>query len=534
MKGLTKKLIALNQTATSKEEAIRIAGQLLVDNGAVEPGYIDSMLERDNDVSVFMGNAVAIPHGTADGQPFIKKTAISIAQFPAGVNFGGPDEPEKITTLVFGIAGLNGEHLELLSNIAMFASDIENVARLADATSAEEIMEMLGATEEHQAVHFGAGNIGRGFIGETLNESGFDVAFVDVNETIINALNERGEYDITLAAEGDPIVHIDRVRGINNKENPEQVVEAIKTADLVTTAIGPNILPFIAPLIADGIAARFEANETAPLDVIAAENMVGGSEKLRELVYEKLSDDVKAFANEHVGFPNSAVDRIVPQQSHEDPLAVTVEQFKEWVIDESAARNTDIRLKGVHYVNDLTPFIERKLFSVNAGHATTAYTGATRGYTTIQEALKDRHVKLRLDKVLAEIRDLLLEKWGFDEEDLLEYHRVLVERFANPRLSDSIARVGRTPIRKLGFDERFIRPIRELRDRGLEYDELVKVVGTIFRFDEADDPQAQEIQTRLKSESVRDLVVAFTELQDEALIDEIVARVELTLKSATI
>jgi len=182
----------------------------------------------------------------------------------------------------------------------------------------------------------------------------------------------------------------------------------------------------------------------------------------------------------------------------------------------------------VHYVDDLTPYIERKLFSVNTGHATTAYTGATRGYETIQDALRDRHVKVRLEKVLAEIRGLLVDKWNFNETDLEDYHRVLVDRFANPRLSDSIERVGRTPIRKLGYDERFIRPIRELKERDLEYDELLKVVGTIFRFESPDDKECVEIQERMTTDNLNDLVVEYTGLSDESLIEQIVDRVILT------
>lgn len=528
MRGLSKELILLNQDVATKEAAIRVAGQLLVNAGAVEPEYVDSMIERDADVSVYMGNFVAIPHGTPAGMQYINKTAISIAQFPMGVNFAAPGEPEKIVTLAFGIAGLNGEHLDLLSNIAVFASDLDNIAKLSDATDVSEVLELLGSGEGRQAVHFGAGNIGRGFIGETLHESGFDVTFVDVNSQIIDALNERGEYDITLAAEGDPIVHVNHVRGINNQQNPEDVVAAIKDAELVTTAIGPNILPYIAPLIADGITARRQARVKTPLDIIAAENMVGGSQKLREYVFEHLDQATKQYADVYVGFPNSAVDRIVPQQSHEDPLAVTVESFKEWVIDQTEVHNTDFRLKDVHYVDDLTPYIERKLFSVNTGHATTAYTGATTGYETIQDALRDRHVKVRLEKVLAEIRGLLVDKWNFNETDLEDYHRVLVDRFANPRLSDSIERVGRTPIRKLGYDERFIRPIRELKERDLEYDELLKVVGTIFRFESPDDKECVEIQERMTTDNLHDLVVEYTGLSDESLIEQIVDRVILT------
>src|SRR5699024_9092522 len=111
-----------------------------------------------------------------------------------------------------------------------------------------------------KAVHFGAGNIGRGFIGEILSKNGFHIDFVDINETIIDALKERKEYDIGYAAKDGETIHIDNVNGLNNGKEPEAVVEAIKSANIVTTAIGPNVLPYIAELIAQGIQARQEAD----------------------------------------------------------------------------------------------------------------------------------------------------------------------------------------------------------------------------------------------------------------------------------
>src|SRR5574337_432969 len=107
-----------------------------------------------------------------------------------------------------------------------------------------------------KAVHFGAGNIGRGFIGEVLHDNDFEVTFVDVNETVIDALNARGSYEIELAEDAATRIPIHHVSGINNGKDPEAVVQAIKAAHIVTTAIGPNILPFIAELIAKGIQAR--------------------------------------------------------------------------------------------------------------------------------------------------------------------------------------------------------------------------------------------------------------------------------------
>ena len=140
---LTPEMIALNQDIATREAAIRKAGQLLVDAGCVDPEYVDAMIERDNDVSTYMGNFIAIPHGTDEAKRYIKKTGISVVQVPMGVNFSSNDQEDNLVTVVFGIAGKNDEHLQLLSQIALFCSDVTHVARLADATKADEIIALL-------------------------------------------------------------------------------------------------------------------------------------------------------------------------------------------------------------------------------------------------------------------------------------------------------------------------------------------------------------------------------------------------------
>ncbi len=378
-----------------------------------------------------------------------------------------------------------------------------------------------------QAVHFGAGNIGRGFIGEILFENSFEIAFVDVNETIIDALNQRHAYEIEIAEEGQRHIAVSGVRGINNRQNPEEVVAALATADLVTTAIGPNILPFIAGLVAQGIEARRQAGNTQPLDVLACENMIGGSAFLYEEVKKYLSEEGLAYAAEFVGFPNAAVDRIVPAQSHEDPLFVVVEPFNEWVVETQGMKNPALKLEGVHYEADLEPFIERKLFSVNSGHATSAYIGAHFEATTILEALQNPEVKSKVEAVLMEIRSLLIAKWGFEEQELVDYHKVIISRFENPYIVDDIARVARTPIRKLGYDERFIRPIRELRERGLSYDNLLAAVSYIFGYKDETDEQSVQLQALLQEKSLPEVVAEVTGVTAPALILEIVEAINM-------
>ena len=146
--NLKKQDILLGQEIGSKEEAIRKAGEVLVENGYVDADYIPAMLEREEIVSTYMGNFIAIPHGTDDAKKSIKNTGISIIQVPGGVSFAKPEDTEdKMVFVVFGIAGKDGEHLELLSKIAIFCSEHENVIKLVNASTEEEVIELLSEVE---------------------------------------------------------------------------------------------------------------------------------------------------------------------------------------------------------------------------------------------------------------------------------------------------------------------------------------------------------------------------------------------------
>ena len=163
-----------------------------------------------------------------------------------------------------------------------------------------------------RAVHFGAGNIGRGFIGQLLHESGYDITFVDVRDDVVNALKTEGRYDVILADEGEEQIPVDRVTALHSGCDAEEVTERLVEADLVTTAVGPSILPLIAPAIAKGLLERARLGG-APVNVIACENMVGASQALRGFVMEHVPDENAEEIEKVAGFPNAAVDRIVPE-----------------------------------------------------------------------------------------------------------------------------------------------------------------------------------------------------------------------------
>ncbi|MEK5499972.1 mannitol-1-phosphate 5-dehydrogenase [Bacillus sp. FSL M8-0168] len=352
------------------------------------------------------------------------------------------------------------------------------------------------------ALHFGAGNIGRGFIGALLTKSGYDVVFADVNEAVINELNEKRRYSVELADLSRQTETIGPVQAINSGKQPEELYEWIAKADLVTTAVGPSVLKLIAGSVAEGLKRRLSKNKK-PLNIVACENMIGGSDHLKEAVFSYLTEEEKKALSTLVGFPNSAVDRIVPVQQHDDPLKVSVEPFFEWVVDKTAFAGEVPDIEGVTYVSDLAPYIERKLFTVNTGHAIAAYAGYQKGFQTIRDAVCDPEVRETLAGALEETGQYLIQTYGFSEEEHQSYIKKIIGRFENEFISDDITRVARSPLRKLGEHDRLIRPARKLSSLNVKPVHLAEGIARALQFDFADDPEAVRLQSMIREKGYR-------------------------------
>ncbi|ERN52280.1 mannitol-1-phosphate 5-dehydrogenase [Alkalihalophilus marmarensis] len=375
------------------------------------------------------------------------------------------------------------------------------------------------------AVHFGAGNIGRGFIGEVLHKNGYDIYFVDVAQPLIDQLNEQKSYYIRLAQEKEETVLIKNVYGLNSQTQADEVIDTLAKADLITVSAGVNILPLIAPILAKGLLKRVEAGAGA-VDVIACENAIGASTTLKGHVLDEMKDNkAKEAILANVGFPDAAVDRIVPNQTR-DGLNVLVEPFFEWVVAAKGMK-TGERLQGVNYVEELNPYIERKLYTVNTGHACLAYVGFAQGIPSIAEAVADQSIRKELEEVLKETSRLLEEKYQFDGAELKEYREKIINRFENVHLSDPVERVGRNPLRKLSASDRLIGPLVQLYNRGIKAPHLVKVAAAAFQFDVPSDEESVKIQSMLKEKGVTETIIEVTSLSaDHPLVTQIKAEIE--------
>lgn len=315
-----------------------------------------------------------------------------------------------------------------------------------------------------------------------------------------------------LADEERETLTVKNVSAINSQTDPDKVIDAIVHADIVTTAIGPTILPFIAGIVADGLKQRLEMGGQS-LNIIACENMIGGSTLLKEKVYEKLTAEEQAAFDQHFGFPDAAVDRIVPNQSNEDKLMVVVEPFYEWVVDQSKLIGEKPSVQGILFVDNLEPYIERKLFTVNTGHAITAYSGYAAGISAVDKAVQNAEIKALVEGALNETGAVLVKKHGFKLEEHQKYSHKILNRFQNPYISDEVTRVGRSPIRKLGSNDRLVAPAEQyLSLVGKEPIYLAKGIAATLHFDFAEDKEAVELQKTIREKGLDVAIRTYTEL----------------------
>ena len=375
-----------------------------------------------------------------------------------------------------------------------------------------------------KALHFGAGNIGRGFIGKLLADSGVEVIFADVNEKVIDQLKAQRSYHVKIVGDSiNTVENVTNITGVNSKDE-NAVIDLFKNVDLVTTAVGPNVLKIIARTIAKGLIARFAAGNNMPLNIIACENMVRGTTFLKEQVFTHLTPEQQAEAEKLVGFVDSAVDRIVPpvQADESDPLLVTVEEFSEWIVNETQFKGQIPAIGGMEKTNNLMAFVERKLFTLNTGHATTSYFGKLKGYRFVKESIEDEGIKADVKATMQESGAVLIKRYGFDPQAHAAYIEKILKRFANPFLVDDVDRVGREPLRKLSYNDRLIKPLRGTLEYGLPNQHLINAIAAALAYRNEQDLQALELAKSLAENGVAQTVRKYTELQDEAVIERII------------
>ena len=353
-----------------------------------------------------------------------------------------------------------------------------------------------------QAVVFGAGNIGRGFIGQTFSLSGYHVTFVDVFPAIVDALNAAGEYPVQVVSDQSSETFVVKPVTALLSGQADAVADAIAVADLMATAVGVKALTAIAPTLAAGFRQRWHKGNLQPLDILVCENKLDADDYLRELVREHLAADEQANLDRLIGFVEASIGRMVPlmpeQLRQSQPLLIQVEPYHELPVDAAGFRGPIPNLIALKPFAPFDFYIQRKLFIHNLGHAITAYLGWLKQVDTIADAIQDRSIRVLVRQAMMESASALASAYPVSLTDLTGHVDDLLERFANHRLGDTVFRVGRDPLRKLGYEDRLAGALLFALNQNIEPLAIAVGLAAGLSFDSPDDPSAQSLQDLLR------------------------------------
>ncbi len=181
-------------------------------------------------------------------------------------------------------------------------------------------------------------------------------------------------------------------------------------------------------------------------------------------------------------------------------------------------------MEGVSYVDNLAPYIERKLFTLNTGHAATAYFGLKKGYDTVLEAITDKDIEDMVRGVLSETSLYITKQHGFSEDVHQAYVDKIIHRFKNPHISDDLLRVGRSPLRKISRHDRFVAPALGVINLGGEPIYLAKAIATAMTILNEEDPESVELIEYIKGHSVAEALEKYSSLKKNSILSKLVQK----------
>lgn len=359
-----------------------------------------------------------------------------------------------------------------------------------------------------KALVFGAGNIGRGFLGVLLCAAGYEITFADVDGEKITLLNRRREYPVFVCSKQGVSEQIVRgVRGVNARD-VESVQSEVCNSDLILTAVGKNALHGVATALAGGLIerARCRPGSNLAIIVIACENVQDNTAYLHQELMAQVPVEYRSRINE-VSFPNCVVDRIVPSVLPHGmdgiPLAVAVEDYYQFVVDATQLKTEFPAIPGIEVVLGVSAKLEQKLFTLNMAHGVLGYYGVLKGYEFVQEAVSDEDILALTRGALREVEEVVVRRHAsITRADQQAYAERTLERFANPFLRDSLMRVASQPKRKLAYDERLVRPARLLWRLGRIPAHLATGIASAFRFKNERDLQSVQMQTDIEAHGI--------------------------------
>jgi mannitol-1-phosphate 5-dehydrogenase len=386
-------------------------------------------------------------------------------------------------------------------------------------------------------VQWGAGNIGRSFIGQVFSRSGYEVVFIDIDTNLVNLLNNTHQYEVEVVSqEGSQRIPITGVRAVHGNDRLG-VLDAIEGTDLISLSVGKQVLPRIAAQLGEALEHRIRQRPDQPVDIIIAENIHEGARFLQGLLATHMPswDQMKS----RIGLIETSIGKMVPIQTSKDPLTMLAEPYNELIVDREGFVGPLPDCPFLQPVTPISAYVDRKLYIHNLGHATAAYLGFQKQphVQSLAEVLDDAQVCGGTRAAMEQGARILLARYPkvFTNEALADHIDDLLHRFRNKALGDTVFRVGRDIGRKLRYDDRLMGAIIQAEQAGLQWDAIAGAYRAGMAFAATDpqglpSPQDAQLAKELQELSLREAVLRVSALDesgtDSAIRDRILVQLE--------
>ncbi len=391
-------------------------------------------------------------------------------------------------------------------------------------------------------VIFGAGKIGRSFIGQVFSRSGYEVIFIDISKPLIEAMNKESKYNVvSVSDEMQETIVVEHVRGIHASDT-DAIVTELEQADLVATCVGKNGLPYIIPTLVKGMLKRYNSHPQHPLDVILAENMRDAGPYLKAELKKHLPEDFPI--DTYTGQVETSIGKMVPditgRDMTNDILTVYAEPYNALIVDKKGFRSDIPEVAWMQTRENMNAWVDRKLFIHNMGHACAAYAGYYYfpEMTYIYEVLKEPTINTFVRKAMEQSASILLHHYpdAFTWQQLLDHIDDLIKRFQNKALGDTVYRVGCDLFRKLDTDDRLLAPLHAGIKKGMAVDKIAETIAYAMFFRATDEkghlfPNDNHFVTTIKNNGIPYVLkkVCQANEQESALIIKKIAELQVQI-----
>lgn len=351
-----------------------------------------------------------------------------------------------------------------------------------------------------RAVVFGGGKIARGFIGQLLYRSGFDITFVEVNEELVRQLNEAGAYYVNVMGNPAASEWIDRYQCISLKD-VDGIADALKKTDIAFTSVGGKNLDSLASVIAAAFTRAEPELKEKVFTIITCENWKGPAEQLRGGILQELGEaNLQTAFEAHVGVSEAAIIRSGVEATEEvqkiDRNAVSVTDYWELPIDKKRMKGPLISFVGADYKENFGSFLQQKIYTFNTTNATIAYLGRLRKIELLSEAANDPEITEIVRGVQEEINLAISREMNIPLEEQELFSQKALKKYQDKNVIDFTERHGRDPIRKLGPTDRIIGTLRLAEKHGISYEALAVTAAAAIYYPATnpEDPSARELK----------------------------------------